>query len=1136
MCLLPIVASAEGTTIHYTVNVDGGEVDIGTSEVTSVRSEKVNISSKETTVYVYGDYNPTYLYYPKVSEIHMKNKDAGALWDPTLEDLPNYLRAAVMDKAGVAILYDGYVDLDWEGDRKPAGVTREGEILGYDVYARNGEQYVNYQYKSGGEYSSDDAVTPIWSLIQLYRAVGQERVDFYVKTVAAPEDFDINSSPLVQYLSMATSGVDLSKAISNVYATRTNPSSYKALAEADLLPLGDKFYTETSITVSDFCWLAWYLMSAYGEPVITDQEIALLMQTYGKDLPYGLESKQLEAVKQLMARGIIDADLSWYAPITFETATTILMRIKDTDSRLTFKNIQLTMDVNLLAAGYYPVEVSSEISPIMIVGEEEVEAEMVDYYDYFVEFTEDIKFKDKETGVAVEPFVCVGDDYTEGILEGSSYLGTEYVGGRWFYHFQVKRADGAMVQYINTGKANDTPAYYTLEPSNTGGYFLITELVENTEDKSLSGWKHYSFDEMPVFGTKYVDEPRMLAATETSTGQLSIFNTSTYAITFRVNEDFISGIKLIDRTKNPVETTGTTLEKVDTGGKTIGDYTITRVTTGPNAKEITYTVKGITSMTDLTSILDCGDKKGVGYQAYPAIAKSGNQYLVSVELLKEMGVVWDFVQYGDGNYYLGVKSYYTGESSTSNLGVGNQSSWDISLKDITYSDGGGTFVKSMYTDVFINTGVAGNNPYAIRGSQLKIYDKNIALVVEQDNTYYVDYSVILGTTNLVGFQNKDGAMSLSDSAIPSFGYGTASSSGYNGSTGDTNSFATISSKYIYCPVTYALANWICVEDTSQQRYVFSFWTEEGLKNAVGEEDKEVLENLIGISVPDGWYVKKTPVYFYQQYGSYKDDKIVPLYWEEFDAFLIPFSDGKGKYYTTLTGNGGADRNTTSKDAEGKEIPAPAGVPGILGNPSTHRLAGTSTQNIRLYYGAKKLADAKKLANANTSGNTHYVIIHSTPACTWYQAATLTFDFIGGGLLSGSTAGSYTYDITTGDAQSSFDWEKFWHSTDIDHWDSAISIAIIAVLNILPRILAAFCVLLIGLAVISDVKPWQSFCESVFDPYKVLTFGRRDVHSIEVKRLVGESILALALFGLFQNGKLIEVMAWIASAVAGILNR
>ena len=58
------------------------------------------------------------------------------------------------------------------------------------------------------------------------------------------------------------------------------------------------------------------------------------------------------------------ADKQTVSIITFEDASTILMRIKDKDSRLTFKEIHLTTDVGLLAKGYYPTTVSTYSSPI----------------------------------------------------------------------------------------------------------------------------------------------------------------------------------------------------------------------------------------------------------------------------------------------------------------------------------------------------------------------------------------------------------------------------------------------------------------------------------------------------------------------------------------------------------------------------------------------------------------------------------------------------------------------------------------------------------------------------------------------------------------------------------------------------
>lgn len=164
----------------------------------------------------------------------------------------------------------------------------------------------------------------------------------------------------------------------------------------------------------------------------------------------------------------------------------------------------------------------------------------------------------------------------------------------------------------------------------------------------------------------------------------------------------------------------------------------------------------------------------------------------------------------------------------------------------------------------------------------------------------------------------------------------------------------------------------------------------------------------------------------------------------------------------------------------------------------------------------------------------YSLIHATPTSTWIQSCGFTFTLMAGSKL-GTTIPTAP-GLTHGDATAGFDWEQFFHDVGLQNADDWLTIAIIAVLNILPRIFMFAFILLMGLSLIANVKPWQVFCDKVFDPYKLLTFGRKDVHTIQLKMVFLYSIIALALFGLFQNGIILEIIAWFARAVTGILSR
>ena len=90
LCLLPIpVAYADegggggggdsggggGSTTNYYVTVNGGQNSLEHADSVDVSTSITNITADNVTVYVEGDYNPVYLYHPKVTELHMINNE-----------------------------------------------------------------------------------------------------------------------------------------------------------------------------------------------------------------------------------------------------------------------------------------------------------------------------------------------------------------------------------------------------------------------------------------------------------------------------------------------------------------------------------------------------------------------------------------------------------------------------------------------------------------------------------------------------------------------------------------------------------------------------------------------------------------------------------------------------------------------------------------------------------------------------------------------------------------------------------------------------------------------------------------------------------------------------------------------------
>lgn len=621
-----------------------------------------------------------------------------------------------------------------------------------------------------------------------------------------------------------------------------------------------------------------------------------------------------------------------------------------------------------------------------------------------------------------------------------------------------------------------------------------------------------------------------------------------------------------------------------------------RLSSGTNSAYVAFEITGCSNKGTLAEIFQCDD--GAAYQSYPAFAKQNNQYLVSIDYLKSIGAVWEFTKSSNSSYYLGIKTR-TQESRRGENRV------------------------YMYTDVYIGT--TSNSSYVIRGSQLTIYGQDTEIIVESDTGYYVDYSAVLGVSDLVGFDDDNGNKTLVlDKELEGVDLRRVANTNNQLAKNDVESewSATVQMKsgdqtvpYVYCPVTYPLANWITVDDlVDSQQGVFTFFAKD--PNEEGSPDWSVdgdvkLESMLGVQSPDAWSVSYTALppissieaTYDDTSGTYSvADGSLPdiAYIPQYNAFLIKPSlagtDGfdtygefvdldKGgvlssivyntdaqylgdwnynwylvdagreftankvvgvassheRWYYDLAAYTGGSLPSVKEDFDREDWrPAPVGVPGLMGYGESMASSLRDNANVKTYSGAfYSSRNGKGLAwttqeNGAEDPEAKYSLIHATPTSTWIQSCGFTFTLMAGSKL-GTTIPTAP-GLTHGDATAGFDWEQFFHDVGLQNADDWLTIAIIAVLNILPRIFMFAFILLMGLSLIANVKPWQVFCDKIFDPYKLLTFGRKDVHTIQLKMVFLYSIIALALFGLFQNGIILEIIAWFARAVTGILSR
>lgn len=207
----------------------------------------------------------------------------------------------------------------------------------------------------------------------------------------------------------------------------------------------------------------------------------------------------------------------------------------------------------------------------------------------------------------------------------------------------------------------------------------------------------------------------------------------------------------------------------------------------------------------------------------------------------------------------------------------------------------------------------------------------------------------------------------------------------------------------------------------------------------------------------------------------------------------------------------------------------------------------------LYWGTSRVNVAKKAGKWTLSiGSTdvtsklekmNYLLMRETASKTstigrWFSVSALSAfelkpvgeDGTGTEKIVGPTTGR------TDSVVDVIDWDEFKLSRILENGEFAVSIVTVIVLNIMPRIALFAFLLLTALGVIQNVKLFQLFCDRIFDPFKFLTAGRKDVHTFRSGRAFITSIVAMAIYALFMDGTIIHVIEWLMQFIGAFLGR
>lgn len=299
-------------------------------------------------------------------------------------------------------------------------------------------------------------ITYLDAVTVLYKALGEDIVTLEGLYTRNP-DLEVESSPLAKGLPGVVDnwqGYDY-----YVFATRANPITYEIQGDNSLIRYEYSYWKKAvsagfvnynlrdePISAVDFCTLASKMMTAYGEPELTDDELHTLLQVYGSYYPIQMGENIALSWAYLKARGILTEDNFpdiYTETISRDQLLDMCARIKNPDLRATYKNIELaiTLDDVVVDKGVYPYYNFAIDRGGEMFLETTIDYTTLNHYTYLFPMTTDGD-KSVNLGYGGAGFVFTSTDYTT-LVEGAMYNGMiklmDDTGGHYYYVVQIPK-------------------------------------------------------------------------------------------------------------------------------------------------------------------------------------------------------------------------------------------------------------------------------------------------------------------------------------------------------------------------------------------------------------------------------------------------------------------------------------------------------------------------------------------------------------------------------------------------------------------------------------------------------------------------------------------------------------------------
>lgn len=1250
-------------------------------------------------------------YTPVVTALHSVNAafiDNGeaVYFLPTLDDFPVNLASTCSDittddgkQHKFAIVYDGYFDNEVvynqavtdNGDNGVAHIQTSKKIfsstdnsrclnlLGYDLLLSDefcnitqGDGVVHFEYKPtlvGSNY-----LTAKTCIMDLYKAMGVYEWDIKITFGKDINDLDVNTSPLMQQLMVATNdlvegGIDTEEGACWVWASRTNANQYWARCAKDsIFDGGAHKYTKANyignevsctfsknemdnVTLAEFCVMARAIMSLYGEPVVTDQEIQEMIQLYALDLPTeAFDAEQRDAIEYLAAKGILDpSTTSFTDKVTFADIEEILLRIADEDSRLIVHsnaNFQNTMVRN----GYVETDMSDTTLPID--GVEEITNPYDDeYYDYFVEavdgftnfnvrtinnsdYTNNVVQQLSEqnlqnnaasanqvmnttspnkntTSLSAETKTRDGKDLNQflfacdslrvrtpgsevGTTSGSGYFtfeGMEVFDNAYYYHFRISKELSSVTIFYDTGtdstgaptsasgitKELQGITEYTLVNAN-GGIYNYSEDKEPYVTFDDANFSYYYMD-----ATRLADDPLDLAATEQ---YLSTYRWILLTLDqSQFNQNNIKGL-VYDDGKNQINfedfinvSDGTVLEYQMRNS--IWKVYVQRNATGSKTGKVRILFQCNVEYNEFMKNLKNTSNATYGSTSSKAYYRHDDgTLLVSYDYLKGKGLVSSMTVI-DSNTIVMTLSRYANTNITLNDKTGVIVVGDTIMRDknatMFYKDSNGSY----YINYKACLGWAGN--YVVVNT-----DSGVLPVLNYSDIVDAKYSLDIGTISVANkYPNSNFAIA--------YNKGTKVTSGYQ------NLGTASNEKGILLTGTNPFGNYLLYESPpDEDTDVLFLIKRDGLKaqdgsvSSIGSTGDAVakLKDLTGmsISVPDGYgmyytYLSKSNpsngfrnvkysfktqynsgqvslgyVYAPKSYGSLTD--AINEYVKDSSGSMLPVVEVNKKYYNlnlnTCTLSDYSDQEplgnlpyvfAATKSYKGEHM----GRLNADGKVEEVKSSDAKLDQVKILPAAVGLFGSVKGFPSKSFADVHSGLYYGSQVAKVKNGVMYINGFVkvqpensvaSGIYITSSSGGMFAVcdgnasmlpvftevkdipSVIVTEPETLVDWGAYKFNRLVENLDAWSSIALIFILNILPRVAMLLFFVLMLLSLIKDVRPWRIFCQRVFDVYSFLTFGKQNVDTIDMKRVFWISLICFSIFLVIMDGTLFNAIIWL----------